>query len=53
MVVKRMRHKSEQQGNRRFYQKAWFMWVFLIIFPPVGIFLLWKHKILKNRHDLF
>ena len=48
MVVKRMRHKSEQQGNRRFYQKAWFMWVFLIIFPPVGIFLLWKHKIFKK-----
>ncbi|WP_371017972.1 hypothetical protein [Pseudalkalibacillus sp. JSM 102089] len=43
-----MRHKPEQQGNRRFYQKAWFMWVFLIIFPPVGIFLLWKHKIFKK-----
>ncbi|MCA0993493.1 hypothetical protein [Pseudalkalibacillus hwajinpoensis] len=43
-----MRHRSEQQGNKRFYQKAWFMWVFLIIFPPVGIFLLWKQKIFKK-----
>ncbi|MDQ0483996.1 hypothetical protein [Guptibacillus hwajinpoensis] len=43
-----MRHKPEQQGNSRFYQKGWFMWVFLFIFPPVGIFLLWKHKIYKK-----
>lgn len=26
------------------YQKTWFMWVLLILFSPVGIFLMWKYK---------
>lgn len=25
-----------------FYEKNWFMWIMLIIFPPMGLFLLWR-----------
>ncbi|KYH35814.1 hydroxyacylglutathione hydrolase [Clostridium tepidiprofundi DSM 19306] len=32
---------KEQQ---KFYNKAWFMWLTLIFFPPIGIFLMWKNK---------
>jgi flagellar motor protein MotB len=28
----------------KFYEKAWFMWLTLILFAPVGIFLLWKYS---------
>lgn len=32
------------EGNNRdaFYNKDWFMWLTLILFAPLGIFLLWK-----------
>lgn len=35
--------------KKRFYQKKWFLWLCLIIFPPVGIILLWTiHKSMKK-----
>lgn len=35
--------------KKRFYQKKWFLWLWLIIFPPVGIILLWTvHKAMKK-----
>ena len=30
--------------NQKFYEKDWFLWASLILFAPVGIFLLWKNK---------
>lgn len=33
-----------QDKNNKFYNKDWFMWLTLILFPPVGIYLLYKHK---------
>lgn len=33
-----------------FYQKKWFLWLWLIILPPVGIVLLWTvHKTMKKK----
>ena len=31
-------------NKEKFYEKNWFMWVTLILFAPVGIFLMWKYK---------
>lgn len=28
----------------KFYNKAWFIWVMLILFTPIGLFFLWKNK---------
>lgn len=28
----------------RFYNKSWFMWAMLILFAPLGAYLLWKNK---------
>lgn len=34
----------------QFYTQSWFMWCMLIIFPPLGIFLMWKfHKEMKKN----
>ena len=30
--------------NKKFYQKLWFAWTMVVLFFPVGIFLLWKYK---------
>ncbi len=39
--------------KKRFYQKKWFLWVCLIIFPPVGIILLWTvHKTMKKASKI-
>ena len=36
--------------KKRFYQKKWFLWLWLIILPPVGIILLWTvHKTMKKK----
>lgn len=32
----------ERDRNEKFYNKDWFLWLSLILFAPVGIFLLWK-----------
>jgi competence protein ComEC len=31
-----------------FYQKMWFVWLMLFIFPPVGVILIWKQKKFSN-----
>jgi chemotaxis protein histidine kinase CheA len=38
-----MENKSE------FYKETWFMWASLVIFAPVGIFLMWKYSQLKEN----
>lgn len=34
-------------NDEKFYNKVWFMWVMLIVFAPVGIYLLWRSKYSK------
>ena len=36
--------------KKKFYQKKWFMWLWLIILPPVGIVLMWlTQKEMKKK----
>lgn len=36
--------------KRKFYQKKWFMWLWLIILPPIGIVLMWlTQKEMKKK----
>lgn len=35
---------EEEYFEINFYNKEWFMWVTLILFAPIGIYLLWKHR---------
>lgn len=38
------------QEKKKFYQAKWFLWLWLIVFPPVGIILLWAvHKGMKKK----
>jgi len=37
-----MLHKSELKLRTPIFKTAWFMWFWLIIFPPLGVFLMWK-----------
>lgn len=38
-----------QKEKKKFYQAKWFLWLWLILFPPVGIILLWTcHKEMKT-----
>lgn len=30
--------------EKSFYQKAWFAWLMLVVFFPIGIFLLWRYS---------
>ena len=30
------------------YQKNWFMWIMVVIFFPIGLFLLWKYSNYKK-----
>jgi hypothetical protein len=39
-----MEEREEYIMNQKWYQKDWFLWACLILFAPVGIFLLWKNK---------
>lgn len=42
--------EAKYDETSKFYTKAWFMWVMLIIFAPVGIFLMWKfHSEMKKN----
>lgn len=38
------------EEKSKFYSQDWFMWLMLFLFPPVGIFLMWKfnEKLSKN-----
>ncbi len=41
---------AKYDESSKFYTKAWFMWVMLIFFAPVGIFLMWKfHPEMKKN----
>ncbi len=31
-------------SREKFYEKQWFMWIMLVLFAPVGIFLMWKYN---------
>jgi len=33
----------------KFYEKAWFMWVMMVFFFPVGLFLLWKFSAYEKK----
>lgn len=35
--------------DNKFYSKAWFMWLTLIFFAPVGIFLMWKNQRFSSK----
>ena len=37
-----MQPETNLKRRTPIFQKAWFMWFCLIIFPPVGIVLLWR-----------
>lgn len=38
------------KDKKKFYQRKWFLLVWLVFFPPVGIILLWLvHKTMKKR----
>lgn len=38
-----------EQQKQKFYKAKWFLWVWLIFFPPIGLILLWTfHKQMKN-----
>ena len=42
--------ETKYDESSKFYTKAWFMWVMLIFFAPVGIFLMWKfHPEMKKN----
>lgn len=41
-----------ENAKKKFYQKNWFLWLWLMLFPPIGLILLWachrsKKKITK------
>ena len=39
-----------ENAKKKFYQKNWFMWLWLILFPPIGLILLWTcHKDKKKK----
>lgn len=38
------------EEKKKFYQKKWFLWLWLVIFPPVGLALLWTvHRSVEKR----
>jgi hypothetical protein len=37
-----MQPETTLRRRTSFYQKAWFMWLWLIVFPPLGIILMWR-----------
>ena len=44
---------SMQQEKKKFYQTKWFLWIWLVIFSPVGILLLWIcHKEMKKKSKI-
>ena len=39
-----MQHENSLKRKTRFFQKSWFMWLWLVVFPPLGILLLWRQR---------
>lgn len=33
---------EKKEVQKKFYEQQWFMWVMLVLFAPVGIFLMWR-----------
>lgn len=44
-----IKHEAKEKKKNRLFQKKWFMWLGLIIFPPLGIYLLWKKHDFSTR----
>ncbi|MFJ8087983.1 hypothetical protein ACIQ7N_07225 [Lysinibacillus sp. NPDC095746] len=44
-----MMHKAESKRRTSIFKTAWFMWFWLIIFPPLGVFLIWKQGRLTKK----
>ena len=42
---------NETMEPKKFYQKNWFMYVWLILFPPIGIILLWTFHRAKGMEN--
>lgn len=41
------------QDKKKFYEAKWFLWLFLILFPPIGIILLWVvHKDMQKNKKI-
>lgn len=41
------------QDKKKFYETKWFLWLFLILFPPIGIVLLWVvHKDMQKNKKI-
>lgn len=40
-----MQQELRLKQKASLFQKAWFRWLWLILFPPLGVFLLWKQKV--------
>ncbi|GLC83032.1 hypothetical protein [Lacrimispora brassicae] len=39
-----------QKEKKKFYQAKWFLWIWLIFFPPIGLIILWTcHKEMKMK----
>lgn len=46
MIYSKVERKMENSLTKktRFFQRKWFMWIFLIILPPLGLILLWSQR---------
>ena len=45
--------KRSEPVKNEFYKEIWFMWVTLVLFSPVGIFIMWKfHPELKKNFKI-
>lgn len=48
-----MKNVEGENNTKKFYEKSWIMWVLLILFAPVGIFLMWKfHPEMKKNFKI-
>lgn len=49
-IINKKNISNNINEKSQFYTQSWFMWCMLIIFPPLGIFLMWKfHKEMKKN----
>lgn len=44
--------KIEQEVQKKFYKKKWFTWLMIIVFWPVGLFLLWKNNLYSKKVNI-
>ncbi len=43
---------TEESGYSIFYQNEWLVWLLLVVLPPLGIYLLWKQRMLDPKKRL-